>query len=103
MSCHSGADAKPSNDQINFDTYETALVKRFVPLLIKGRPETSRLYIVVDNSEMPIDGSLSQKEIDFIGQWIEICAPKYEPEQLPDECQADDNPDDDWGDDDWFN
>ena len=43
MSCHSGPDAKPNNDPIDFTTYDSTMVDRFIPLLVKGKPQKSRL------------------------------------------------------------
>jgi hypothetical protein len=100
MSCHSGPDAKPTNDPIDFSTYETAMVKRFVPLLIKGKPDTSRLFLTVESGEMPVEGVLHEKEVEFVKRWIEACAPKNEPEEIPSDCPSDDDDDDD-DDDDW--
>ncbi len=107
MSCHSGPDAKPVNDPIDFSTYEKAMIDRFVPLLVKGKPQISRLFLSVKSGDMPIEGSLQQEEIDFIKKWIEACAPKDELQQIPSECptsdeddEDDDDWDDDWGDDD---
>ena len=101
MSCHSGPDAKPTNDPIDFSTYETAMVKRFVPLLIKGKPDTSRLFLTVESGEMPVEGVLHEKEVEFVKKWIEACAPKNEPEEIPTDCPTDDDDDDDdWDDDD---
>tara|TARA_R110002049_G_scaffold178078_4_gene345278 strand:- start:5419 stop:5928 length:510 start_codon:yes stop_codon:yes gene_type:complete len=96
MSCHSGTDAKPKNDPIDFSSYETAMVDRFVPLLLKGKPEKSRLFKSVDSGEMPEEGTLHPAEIEFIKQWIKACAPKETPDTMPDECENDDD-DDDWG------
>jgi len=101
MSCHSGPDAKPYNDPIDFSTYETAMVDRFVPLLLKGEPEKSRLFKSVDSGEMPEEGTLHPVEIEFIKQWIKACAPKETLTTIPDECSSDDDDDDDdWDDDD---
>jgi len=94
-SCHSGTDAKPTNDPIDFSTYETAMVDRFVPLLIKGKPERSRLFKSVDSGEMPEEGVLHPIEIEFIKQWIKACAPKDTPASIPDECPRDDDDDED--------
>ncbi len=102
MSCHSGADAKPSKDPIDFSSYEKAMVDRFIPLLIKGKPEKSRLFKSVHSGEMPEEGTLHPKEIEFIKQWIKACAPKNTPILIPAKCQSDDDDDDDWDNEDDF-
>lgn len=96
MSCHSGENSKPENDPINFDSYETTMIRRFVPLLIKGKPEVSRLFISVETGEMPEQGKLHEKEIEFISNWIEACAPEETPEVILRDCPSDDDDDDDW-------
>ena len=101
MSCHSGVDAKPENDPIDFTSFETAMVKRFVPLLIEGKPEISRLFISVDRGEMPPRGKLHEQDLDYIKRWIEACAPKETPSSIPAKCiveEEDDDNDDDWDD-----
>ena len=99
MSCHSGADAKPKNDPIDFTSYETAMVKRFVPLIVGGKPEISRLFISVDSGEMPPKVRLPKGDVDYIRRWIEACAPKDTPSSIPEKCsvEEEDN-DDDWDD-----
>lgn len=105
IACHSGPDAKPKNDPIDFNTYETTMVNRFIPLLIKGKPEKSRLYKSVLSGEMPISGKLHSIEIEFIKNWIKACAPKIEVIPAPTNCKSDDDDDDDddFGDDDFNN
>ena len=93
------ADAKPKNDPIDFTSYETAMVKRFVPLLVGGKPEISRLFISVDSGEMPPKVRLPKGDVDYIRRWIEACAPKDTPSSIPEKCsvEEEDN-DDDWDD-----
>ena len=100
MSCHSGPDAKPNNDPIDFTTYDSTMVDRFIPLLVKGKPQKSRLFLSVEDGEMPVDGTLSNVEIEFIKKWIEACAPKETPNSIPDDCEDGDDDDDGPGDDD---
>ena len=100
MSCHSGPDAKPKNDPIDFTTYETTMIDRFIPLLVKGKPQKSRLFLSVEEGEMPVEGTLSNVEIEFIKKWIEACAPKETPNSIPDDCEDGDDDDDGPGDDD---
>ena len=95
MSCHSGPDAKPSNDPIDFTTYESTMEDRFIPLLIKGDPENSRLYEAVETGDMPVEGTLSNKEIEFIRDWIVACAPKKAQNSIPTNCSDDGDGDDD--------
>lgn len=104
MACHSTKAGKvePELDPIDFDTYESTMVKRFIPLLKKGKPEISRLYETVESGEMPELGKLHDKEIEFIAKWIKACAPKEEVTTIPEECPTDDDDDDDFGDDDDF-
>ncbi|MBD66218.1 MAG: hypothetical protein CME62_13490 [Halobacteriovoraceae bacterium] len=80
MECHSGVNAKPSNDPINFDSYEKMMKDRFIPLLVKGNPQKSRLYESVESGAMPINGRLKQYEIDYIKDWISACAPEFSDE-----------------------
>lgn len=105
MSCHSGEDAAPKLDPINFDTYETTMVSRFIPLLIKGKSEKSRLYQSVESGEMPIKGHLHHLEIKFIKDWIDTCAPKVLAEEDFSSCDTGggDDDDGDFDDDDDFN
>ncbi len=91
MSCHSGPNAKPKNDPIDFTTYETTMIDRFIPLLVKGRPDKSRLYLSVENGEMPIEGVLSNIEIEFIKKWIEACAPKNTTAIFAEDCDDSDD------------
>ncbi len=100
MSCHSGPDAKPNNDPIDFTTYDSTMVDRFIPLLVKGKPQKSRLFLSVEDGEMPVEGTLSNVEIEFIKKWIEACAPKETPNSIPDDCEDGDDDDDGPGDDD---
>lgn len=100
MSCHSGPDAKPKNDPIDFSTYELTMVDRFIPLLVKGKPEKSRLFLSVEDGEMPVEGMLSNIEIEFIKKWIEACAPEDTPTSIPDDCSDGGDDDDGPGDDD---
>ena len=100
MSCHSGPDAKPINDPIDFSTYELTMVDRFIPLLVKGKPEKSRLFLSVEDGEMPVEGVLSNIEIEFIKKWIEACAPKETSTSIPDDCRDGGDDDDGPGDDD---
>ncbi len=100
MSCHSGPDAKPNNDPIDFTTYDSTMVDRFIPLLVKGKPQKSRLFLSVEEGEMPVEGTLSNVEIEFIKKWIEACAPKETPNSIPDDCEDGDDDDDGPGDDD---
>lgn len=93
MQCHSGSDALPSNDPIDFDTYETTTESRFIPLFIKGKPEKSRLYQSVESGKMPIEGRLHNKEIEFIWDWIKACAPNNETDDTPSECKDSDDDD----------
>ena len=107
LSCHGAKDAKPVKDPIDFSTYETMMIDRFVPLLIKGKAFKSRLFESVDSGEMPEEGMLSAAEIDFIRKWINACAPKTEADIRTDGCKTptdpgdgepgedDDEPDDD--------
>jgi len=98
LSCHSGASAKPENDPIDFSTYETTMVDRFIPLLVKGDPEDSRLYHSVETGEMPPKKRLTNEEIEFIHDWIDACAPEETPDSIPDGCSGhDDDGDDDDG------
>lgn len=97
LSCHSGPNAEPMNDPIDFSTYESTMVDRFIPLVVKGNPYKGRLFNSVESGEMPPKMNLHQKEIDFIKKWIEACAPKEAVTEIPSECPADD----DGGDDDW--
>ena len=100
MSCHSGPDAKPNNDPIDFTTYDSTMVDRFIPLLVKGKPQKSRLFLSVEEGEMPVDGTLSNIEIEFVKKWIDACAPKETPNSIPDDCEDGDDDDDGPGDDD---
>ena len=99
MSCHSGPDAKPMNDPIDFTTYDTTMVDRFIPLLVKGKPQKSRLFLSVEEGEMPVDGTLSNIEIEFVKKWIDACAPKETPTSIPDNCNGNGDNDDGPGDD----
>jgi len=99
FSCHSGADAKPENDPIDFTSYESTMIKRFVPLLKKGMPEKSRLYLSVFKGEMPVNRPLHKTEINFIKKWIEVCAPKESNSDLSADCNDDGGNDDGPGDD----
>jgi hypothetical protein len=98
MSCHSGPDAKPNNDPIDFTTYDSTMVDRFIPLLVKGKPQKSRLFLSVEDGEMPVEGTLSNVEIEFIKKWIEACAPKETPTSIPDNCDGSGDNDDGPGD-----
>ena len=100
MSCHSGEDAEPENDPIDFTSYESTMIDRFVPLLVKGIPEKSRLFQSVYEGEMPEEGTLSTAEIDFIKKWIQACAPKETLEFIPTDCGSNDDDDDGPGGDD---
>ncbi|MCO4795052.1 MAG: hypothetical protein KC493_15150 [Bacteriovoracaceae bacterium] len=96
-SCHSPPD--PDLD-IDFSTYETTTEDRFVPILIKGKAEKSRLYKSVLSGEMPAQSSmLSSQEIEYIKRWINNCAPEFENDQA--DCLDDSDDDDDFGDDDF--
>ncbi|MBK24561.1 MAG: hypothetical protein CME70_11255 [Halobacteriovorax sp.] len=97
MSCHStkAGRIEPENDPIDFDSYETTMIDRFIPLLKKGLPEKSRLYETVESGEMPIRGRLHDKEIKFIANWIKACAPKEEVTTIPENCEEDGDDDDD--------
>lgn len=96
MGCHSGPDAKPENDPIDFSTYDSTTIDRFVPVFLKGDPERSRFYQSVFNGEMPTSQKLHDKEIQFIKDWILACAPNSPVDTIPDNC--DDGDDDDDGD-----
>jgi len=103
ISCHTGEDAKPKSDPIDFSTYETTMIDRFAPLFIVGRGERSRLVKSLTHTNlekrMPLEANqLSILEIEFITNWINACAPKETLEEIPDECPT--PPDDDWEDDD---
>jgi len=95
MSCHSGSDAKPKNDPIDFTTYESTMTDRFIPLLVKGMPHKSRLFLSVESGEMPVEGALSEVEVDFIKKWIEACAPKDTATSILSDCEIDDGSGDD--------
>lgn len=105
MACHSTKAGKvePKLDPIDFDTYESTMKDRFIPVLIKGHPERSRLFEEVESGSMPIRGKLHKKEIEFIANWIKACAPKKPVNQIPEKCEDDDDDDgdDDFGDDDF--
>lgn len=103
MSCHSTKAGKvePKLDPIDFDSYESMMVERFIPLLIVGKPLKSRLFQSVESGEMPERGRLHDKEIAFIAEWIKVCAPNEETGQIPEKCKDAGN-DDDFGDDDDF-
>lgn len=96
ISCHSGPEAKPESDPIDFSSYESTMIDRFIPLIVKGNPYKGRLFESVESGEMPPKIRLHAREIDFIKKWIEACAPKDDITEMPSEC-----PDDDGGDDDW--
>ncbi|MCO4795570.1 MAG: hypothetical protein KC493_17765, partial [Bacteriovoracaceae bacterium] len=50
MACHSTkvGRVEPEFDPIDFDTYESTMEEKFIPLLIKGHPEKSRLWEEVE-------------------------------------------------------
>ncbi len=97
MKCHSSSAGRvePDLDPIDFDSYDSMMVDRFIPLLKKGFPEKSRLYDVVETGEMPIRERLNDDEIEFIAKWIRACAPNEAVTAIPDSCRSDSNPDDD--------
>lgn len=105
MSCHStkAGRVEPELDPIDFDSYESTMVSRFIPLLIKGEPQKSRLYAEVYKGTMPIRGRLHDKEIEYISNWIKACAPKEATTTIPEKCEDDaGGDDDDFGDEDDF-
>jgi hypothetical protein len=75
------------------------MIDRFVPLLIKGRPEKSRLFQTVESGEMPEEGTLLDSEVEFIRKWIQACAPKETQSSIPDDCNSGGSDDDEPGDD----
>tara|TARA_R110000868_G_scaffold132380_3_gene343233 strand:+ start:54456 stop:54842 length:387 start_codon:yes stop_codon:yes gene_type:complete len=97
LSCHSGPNAEPQEDPIDLSTYESTMIDRFIPLIVKGNPYKGRLYNSLESGEMPPKSRLHVKEIEFIKKWIEACAPKEDLFEIPSECPDDD----DDGDDDW--
>ena len=98
LSCHSGENAKPENDPIDFSSYKLMMIDRFVPLLKKGDALKSRLFESVDSGMMPIGEKLHPVEIEYIRNWIDACAPDLEISEIPEKCliEEDDNNDDDW-------
>lgn len=98
LKCHVGVDAALD---IDLSSYETTMQDRFVPLLIKGKPEKSRFYKSVLSGEMPPKGpKLEPIEIEYISKWIKECAPEFEGDSPS--CDDDPDDDDDFGDDDDF-
>jgi hypothetical protein len=98
ISCHSDSLAEPLNDPIKLNEYNYLIEDRFVPILRKGKPLKSRLYLEVFYGEMPPKAPLNPKEIEYIKKWIEKCAPKDD--STPDDCidrpgDDDDEPGDD--------
>lgn len=94
LKCHQGEEAKPKNDPIDFSNYEIMMTDRFVPLLRKGEPLRSRLFLEVESGEMPPRFPLEPEEIEYIKRWIELCAPKETP-TLAGGCSPDGGPGDD--------
>ena len=105
MNCHStkAGRVEPDLDPIDFDTYESTMSPKFIPLLKKGHPDKSRLYDEVFTGNMPIKERLHDKEIAYIANWIKACAPKEETTTIPETCEDDSGgDDDDFGDEDDF-
>jgi|TARA_Y100000768_G_scaffold247434_1_gene187727 hypothetical protein len=108
MSCHSGADAKPKNDPIDFSSYKAMMKKREISLFnfTKQDAKRSRFYkslVHIDvKKRMPLEANqLSEKELNFVQDWISNCAKEMTVSQTPVNCNlgSDNNDDDDW--DDW--
>jgi len=76
IKCHQGPQAEPENDPVDLSSYELIMEDRFIPVLIKGSPQRSRLFLTVESFEMPPKVPLEPEEIEFIRKWIENCAPK---------------------------
>ncbi len=108
MSCHSGASAKPKNDPIDFSSYEKMMKKREISLFSFTRQDSkrSRFYKSLVHTDikkrMPLEArELSEKELNFIQDWIADCAQEMTVSQTPLSCKTNtgSNDNDDW--DDW--
>ena len=100
IGCHSSQLAYPENDPVNLSKYFYLVESRFVPILVKGNAERSRLFLSVKHGEMPPKAPLDPKEIDYIKKWIDLCAPEFQEDinlckdRIPSE-PGDDEPGDD--------
>jgi len=111
MSCHSGVDAKPINDPIDFSSYKKMMVKRDIKLFSFTRQDSkrSRFYrsLVHINIEkrMPLNSKqLTEVELNFIQDWIASCAQKNIVTEVPENCNVQtEQPDDDNWDDEGLN
>jgi hypothetical protein len=107
ISCHSGSDSKPTNDPIDFSSYENMMVKRDIKLFSFTRKDSkrSRFYrslIHIDiEKRMPLESKrLTEVELNFIQDWIASCAQKNIATEVPINCnvQTEQSDEDDWDD-----
>lgn len=98
--CHQGDSAKPENDPIDLTKYEFLVEDRFVPVLIKGNSQRSRLFVSTFKGEMPPKVPLEEIEIAYIKKWIELCAPETTDSSTTDCFSGPGDDDDEPGDDD---
>lgn len=86
IKCHGPTRAEPAGDPIDLSSFKIMMKSRFIPLLKKGRPQKSRLFTAVRDGEMPPDGRLKDYEIDYLGEWIQACAPESPTDTIPVNC-----------------